>query len=82
MANITPRRNGEFLATLRPGDSGLYVSTGGFTRDAYLEAESSQQPVTLLERDEFIQMLQEHYEAVDPEFKAQIPLRKVWLPVD
>jgi restriction system protein len=71
-----------FIGTLRSGDSGLYVSTGGFTRDATLEAERSREPVKLLDRDDFIRLLLEHYEALDPEYKAQVPLRKVWVPAE
>jgi len=71
-----------FLGTLRSGDNGLYVSTGGFTRDAMLEAERSREPVKLLDRDDFIRLLLEHYEALDPEYKAQVPLRKVWVPAE
>jgi len=71
-----------FLGTLRSGDNGLYVSTGGFTRDAILEAERSREPVKLLDRDDFIRLLLEHYEALDPEYKAQVPLRKVWVPAE
>jgi restriction system protein len=71
-----------FIATLRAGDSGLYVSTGGFTDDARLEAERSREPVALLDREEFIHLLLEHYEVLDPEYKAQVPLRRVWIPVE
>jgi restriction system protein len=71
-----------FLGTLRDGDSGLYVSTGDFTEDAKLAAEHSREPVTLLNRDEFIRLLLEHYEALEPEYKAQVPLRKVWVPAE
>jgi restriction system protein len=71
-----------FIATLRDGENGLYVSTGGFTRDAEAEAQRSREPVTLLDRDDFIRLLLEHYEDLDPEYKAQVPLRKVWVPAD
>jgi restriction system protein len=71
-----------FLGTLRSGDNGLYVSTGGFTRDAILEAERSREPVMLLDRDDFIRILLEHYEALDSEYKAKVPLRKVWVPAE
>jgi restriction system protein len=69
-----------FLGALRSGDNGLYVSTGGFTRDAEQEAGRSREPVKLLDRDGFINLLLEHYEALDPEYKAKVPLRKVWVP--
>jgi restriction system protein len=71
-----------FLATLRPGENGLYVSTGGFTRDAEMEARGAREPVTLLDRDDFIRLMLEHYEVLDPEFKARVPLRKVWVPAE
>ena len=71
-----------FIATLRDGENGLYVSTGGFTRDAEVEARGAREPVTLLDRDEFIRLLLEHYETLDPEYKAQVPLRKVWVPAE
>lgn len=71
-----------FLATLRPDENGVYVSTGGSTIDAELEARGSREPVTLLDRDDFIRLLLEYCEALEPEYKAQIPLRKVWVPTE
>ncbi len=69
-----------FIGTLRSGEKGVFVSTGGFTRDAKLEAEHAHQPVTLLDRDDFIQLMLQHYEHLESEFKAQIPLQRVWVP--
>ena len=69
-----------FCGTLRTGESGLFVSTGGFTRDAQIESERAREPVTCLDRDGFIQLMLEHYEALEPEFKAKIPLRRMWVP--
>ena len=71
-----------FLGVLHDGDSGLYVSTGGFTSDARLEAETSRKAITLLDRDEFIKLLLEHYEVLEPEYKSMVPLRKVWVPTE
>jgi len=61
------------------GDNGLYVSTGGFTEDAKRAAEEPP-TITLLDRDAFLGLLVEHYEAMEPEFKAKVPLRKIWVP--
>jgi restriction system protein len=47
-----------------------------------LEAERSREPSKLLDRDDFIRLLLEHYEALDPEYKARVPLRKVWVPAE
>ncbi|MBL7202063.1 MAG: restriction endonuclease [Anaerolineae bacterium] len=71
-----------FIATLRDGENGLYVSTGGFTRDAEVEARGAREPVTLLDRDAFIRLFLEHYEDLEPEYKAQVPLRRVWVPAE
>jgi hypothetical protein len=68
------------LGTLRTGTCGLFVSTGGFTRDAEEEVGRAHEPVTLLDRDAFIQLMPEHHEALESEYKAQIPLRCMWVP--
>jgi len=69
-----------FIGTLRSEEKGIFVSTGGFTRDAKREAEHAHQTVTLFDRDEFIQLMLQHYEHLESEFKAQIPLQQVWVP--
>lgn len=71
-----------FVATLHQGDSGLFVSTGGFTSEARYAAEVAQKPIALLDRDGFIRLLLENYETLDPEFKAKVPLRRVWVPAE
>lgn len=73
-----------FIATLRQPDRGLFVSTGGFTREALYEAERtpSGRSVTTLNRDEFIELLTEHYERLEPEAQAMIPLKRIFIPVD
>jgi predicted Mrr-cat superfamily restriction endonuclease len=37
--------------------------------------------ITLLDADEFVTLLIEHYEELDSNYKAIIPLRKLWVPV-
>ncbi len=69
-----------FLGTLRSGENGIFVSTGGFTSDAELEKMRSLNPVALLDRDSFITLLLEYYDTLEPEFKAKIPLRRIWIP--
>lgn len=69
-----------FIGGLRPGDRGLYVSTGGFTKDAKYEADRSNNPVTLLDLDELADLVVIHYERFDPEGRALISLVKVYWP--
>jgi restriction system protein len=40
-----------FIGGLRPGEKGLYVSTGGFSKEAQYEAERANVPVTLIDSD-------------------------------
>jgi restriction system protein len=70
-----------FLGGRHPDDKGLYVSTGGFTKDAYYEAERANIPVTLMTLDELVTALVEHYEALDMDTKQMIPLKRVYWPI-
>jgi restriction system protein len=79
--NIASQHLRSFIGGLRPGDRGLYVSTGGFTKEAKYEAERSNNPVTLLDLDELALLIVDHYEAFDLEGRALIPLVRVYWPV-
>jgi restriction system protein len=70
-----------FIGGLREGDRGLYVSTGGFTREARYEAGRSNVPVTLVDSDYLADLVVEHYEAFDAEGRSLIPLKKVYWPI-
>lgn len=70
-----------FRSVIAPGEKGLFVSTGGFTNEAKREPEKAGQPLTLMERDEFVDLLTEYYEELEPEFQAMVPLKKVYIPV-
>jgi restriction system protein len=70
-----------FLGGRHDNDKGLYVSTGGFTREARYEAERGRIPVTLLDMDDLVKALLEHYERMDIDMQRLIPLRKLYWPV-
>jgi restriction system protein len=70
-----------FLGGLREGDRGLYVSTGGFTKEAGYEAERSKIPVTLLDLDDLVTYIVTHYESFDIEGRTLLPLVRVYWPV-
>jgi restriction system protein len=53
-----------FIGGLRSDDRGLYVSIGGFTKDAKYEAERSNVPVTLIDIDGLLKLIIEHYDIV------------------
>lgn len=69
-----------FLGGRHDNDKGLYVSTGGFTKDARYEAERGRIPVTLMDLDDLVKSLLEHYEKLDVEMQRLIPLRKLYWP--
>lgn len=69
-----------FLGGRHENDKGLYVSTGGFTKDARYEAERARIPVTLMDLDDLVKSLLEHYEKMDIDMQRLIPLRKVYWP--
>lgn len=71
-----------FLAALKDTDRGLYVSTGGFSKEAYYEAERARMPVALLDLDDLVELLLEHYDNVDKETVAIVTLRPIYWPVD
>lgn len=69
-----------FIGVLRQGDKGLYISTGGFTKDAKYEADRSNHPVTLLDLDELAKLVVTHYENFNVEGRTLLPLTKIYLP--
>lgn len=71
-----------FLGARQPGDRCLYVSTGGFTREARYEAERSPIPLRLVAMQDLRWLLVEHYDNLDGETRALVPLRRLYWPAD
>jgi restriction system protein len=71
-----------FIGALREGDSGLYISTGGFSREARYEADRSTFPLTLVDLDDLADLIVSHYDSFDLEGRALIPLVRIYWPVD
>lgn len=69
-----------FLGGRHPQDKGLYVSTGGFTREARYEAERANIPLSLMDMDELVRTLLEQYEKLDLETQQLVPLRRIFVP--
>lgn len=70
-----------FLGGRHKDDRGLYVSTGGFTREAYYEAERAPIPLTLMTLDDLARALVDSYEKLDSEGKRLLPLTRVYWPL-
>jgi len=71
-----------FLGGRHPADKGLYVSTGGFSKEARYEAERATIPVTLMDLDQLVDAVVEHYENVDSDVRVLLPLAHLYWPVD
>ena len=69
-----------FIGGLRTGDRGLYVSTGGFTKEARYEADRATVPVRLLNLDDFVRYYVEVYDKADDETRSILPLTRIWWP--
>lgn len=69
-----------FMGGRRPGDRCLFVSTGGFAKDARYEAERSSVPLTLIDMPRLRELLVERYEDVDDKTRRLVPLTRVYWP--
>lgn len=70
-----------FLGGRKAGDRCLYVSTGSFSKEAKYEAERASVPTTLIDLQGVRQLLVEHYEKLDAETRALVPLRRIYWPL-
>ena len=64
---------------LNPGEQGVLVSLGKFTSGAEAVARSSS-AVTLIGPKRFVRLFLEHYDHLAPEWRAQFPLKQVFVP--
>jgi restriction system protein len=68
-----------FLAVLAEGDVGLFVASGGFTKDAEDEARNQEKRrVMLLDLRRFFDLWVEHYEKIPEANRRLLPLRPVY----
>lgn len=69
-----------FLGGRHKDDRGLYVSTGGFSKDAHYEADRANVPLTLWTLDNLVRTLVDHYDSTDTETKRLVPLKRLYIP--
>lgn len=69
-----------FLGGRHKDDRGLYVSTGGFTKDAQYEADRASIPMSLWTLDHVVRALIENYDTTDAETKRIVPLKRLYWP--
>ena len=70
-----------FMGVLQQNNKGLYVSTGGFSKEAEYEAERSQNPITLMDIDMLVKFIIQYYDNFDNDARTLIPLTKIYWPL-
>lgn len=65
------------VGVLRPGERGIFVSSGGFTPAARAESSDT---LTLIDLPQLQQLYVQYYEQVDEQTRALLPLKKLWFP--
>ena len=69
-----------FIGGRHKDDKGLYVSTGGFSKDARYEADRAGIPLTLMDLDDLVSAVVEYYELMDGNTKGLVRLRRIYWP--
>jgi len=68
-----------FMAVLGDGDVGIFVNTGGFTKDAMEEARTqASRRVTLVDLERLFDLWIEHYKALDDDARQRMPLKPIY----
>lgn len=67
-----------FLSVLGEDDLGLFVSAGGFTKDAHDEARMQERrKITLIDLEKFFDLWVEHYDKLTEEARRRFPLKPI-----
>lgn len=75
---ITPEGLRSFMAVLSDQDVGIFVSTGGFTKEAESEARTQERrKVTLVDLEKLFDLWVLHYEKIAESDKRLLPLKPV-----
>ena len=69
-----------FISILRSGEKGLYVSTGGFTNEARYEGDRASTSVSMIDNEELLNLIIEHYDQFDASAQMLLPLTKTYWP--
>lgn len=68
-----------FLAVLGDEDVGIFVCTGGFTKDAEDEARTQEKrKIRLIDLERFVDMWTECYPRLEDAAKRKLPLQPIW----
>ena len=68
----------ELAGVLDSGEKGIFVSSGGFTREA--TSDPSSQRITLVDGERLQELLVEYYDRLTQDIRALVPLRRLYFP--
>lgn len=76
----TPRPDvDQLLGTLGDGEYGLFVNLGSFARGA-IELERNRAKLRLINGEQFVDLIFEHYTQLAPRYRSMIPLKQIFVP--
>lgn len=76
----TPRPDvDQLLGTLGDGEYGLFVNLGSFARGA-VELERNRAKLRLINGEQFVDLIFEHYKSLAPRYRSMIPLKLIFVP--
>ena len=68
-----------FMAILGDEDVGIFVNTGGFTKDAMEEARTqANRRITLIDLERLFELWTEHYKELDDDARRRMPLKPIF----
>jgi restriction system protein len=79
-SDITPDKVQALYGNVAAGEYGLFIAINGFSKKAR-EFAKSKANLRIIDGDELIDILLQHYEQLDSKYKAIIPLKNVYIPV-
>jgi restriction system protein len=69
----------QLLGTLGEGEYGLFITLGSFSRQS-VELERNRPKLRLIDGEQFVELLMEHYSKLAPRYRSIIPLKQIYVP--
>lgn len=69
----------QLLGTLGEGEFALFVTLGSYSRQARVRERNTPR-LRLLDGEELVQLILEHYAELSPRYRTMIPLRQIYVP--
>lgn len=69
----------QLLGNVENGEHGLFVTLGSFSKDAR-EYDRSKPNLRLLDGEQLVELIIEHYDRFDPRYQALLPLKRIYVP--